>query len=93
VLLALLLPLALLALLPLGLAALVQSVRYLLLAIHQLPQQVLKALVQLPQYLSNWASQSVQQEYQEQGRQEVYQLQPMETSHSQESALPEKLAQ
>jgi hypothetical protein len=93
VLLALLLPLALLALLPLGLAALVQSVRYLLLAIHQLPQQALQVPARLAQYLSNWASQSVQQEYQEQGRQEVYQLQPMETSHSQESAPPEKLAQ
>jgi hypothetical protein len=89
-LLVLLLPLALLALLPLGLAALVQSVRYLLLVIHQLPQQVLKALVQLPQYLSNWASRLAQQEYQGQDRQEVYQLRPMQTSHSQELVAQDK---
>tara|TARA_R100000353_G_scaffold124475_4_gene88370 strand:+ start:313 stop:600 length:288 start_codon:yes stop_codon:yes gene_type:complete len=89
-LLGLLLPLALLALLPLGLAALVQSVRYLLLGIHQLPQQVLQALERLAQYLLSWALQSAQQEYQEQDKSEVYPLHPTQMLRSQESAAQEK---
>jgi hypothetical protein len=73
-LLALLLPLVLLALLPLGLAGLVQLVRYLLLAIHQLPQRVSQVLAQLAQYLFSWASSLIQQGLLERAKQVAYQL-------------------
>jgi hypothetical protein len=84
------LPLVGLLLLPLALVALAQSVRYLLLAMHQLPQQAWRALVQLQQYLSNWALRLAQQESQEQRKQVAYRLQPMQMSQSSESAPLEK---